>query len=412
MGKGAETKDALDDYRRTFSGSNGNMGQHIEIRAMVTPGDEIAELRMCIPSTLLPSSAEHVSVTVSSRRKGVEGNFAPALTELTEVRGVKSILAKRVQDEEGNSRTEIDLSIRKGQQEPVEFHALAWEVLSPPTGDAPYVKATLDLVVEVPSLPKVPVILTVVTPGDSAPRSVQGAHVLAYPSRTFDGARYLPIFFRRDRPIRISAEFGPTNSTTDIWIGFAKLAGAAALVAFLGSLKRSQADTEQILATLASLAALVGLAGEALRQYAELRIYHAVGRRLQGALLTAQSFGIVLIALSAVRLGNSGEARTLSAVVPLSYGLAIVAAITAAGGLILHRLGYWHQFVCDYEGCRSVLRIRKGRSECHYTGRVFCDAHIDTVCGSCVYGGELGRSESSVSPEQFDYRLVRCRRCG
>jgi hypothetical protein len=398
----------LDAYQRAFADSNGPVGDQITVRIEMVPGDEIGRVSVRVPSRLLGCSLTGPLVRIAARRRDSVRMYAPAITEL-EARGPSSsVSCARVQACGSDSYVDIWCDVPEGKLGDLEITCLAWEIVNGHEGDAPYLHAALGILLDFPAFPDVPVLVTIVVPQDAEPRSIQGSHVLAYPSRTFQGRRHLNLYFQRDRTIRLSASFGPTNDVAEIWLGFAKLAGAAALVAFVGSLRAAPSDTERLLAVLASLATLLGVSSGLLRQFAELRIYRHVGRFLQGTLLAAQTVGILIILLSLLRLKSGSNGGLYGAVVPLAGVLAGLTALATIGGLLLHRLGFWHGFVCDFEGCRNILRIRAGRPECRYTGRVFCDAHIQSVCDMCRHGSDL-RSGRVDTASAFDYVVIPCR---
>jgi hypothetical protein len=403
------SENQLELYQRAFRESNGPTGEQIAVTIHMLPGDEIARVEIVVPHRLLGPAPSVAVVSLATRKDHSPDLLAPAITELTAYGAAASASSARVRRSAGEAHVEIhcDGWDRSGERD-LHLGFLAWEIVGALHGAAPYVEATLNADMDFPAFPGAPVLITIVVAQDTEPRSIQGTHVLAYPSQTFRGSRYLNMYFRRDQSIRLSASFGPTNDVAGIWLSFAKLAGAAALVAFVGSLKHAPNETERLLAVLASLATLLGVASELLRQFAELRIYRHVGRSLQMALLAAQTAGILLILLALLRLKAESDAGIYSAVVPLAVALAIVTALAALAGLMLHRLGYWHRFVCDMEGCSTVLRLRTGRPECRYTGRVFCEEHIADVCGHCVHGCDLLTQEMTTA-DVFDYRSIPCR---
>lgn len=409
MRRNKPTTSRLDLYQRAFADSNGPTGDHICLRIDMTPGDEIVKVTIRIPSRIIKRRPSCPLVEIATRRPGLDHVFAPAITDLIAQGAASAVECRRVGRSSTDSRVEILCAGWKTAGEPdLEVKFLAWELATPLQGDAPYVKATLELLIDFPAFPDVPVLLTIVVPRDTEPRSIQGTHVLAYPSRTFDGRRYLNLYFRRDQTIRTSASFGPTNDVADIWLGFAKLAGAAALVAFVTSLKAAPGDIERLLVVLASLATLLGVASELARQFAELRIYRHVGRSLQTTLLASQAAVAVVIVLSLLRYRNGSSSGIYSLVIPLALALAGGMAAVTLVGLVLHRLGYWHRFVCDFEGCTAVFKIRADRPECRYTGRVFCDDHVDTICGACCHGVDL-RADEPTTANRFEYHTIPCR---
>lgn len=403
------SENQLELYQRAFRESNGPSGDQIAVTIHMIPGDEIARVNMSVPHRLLGPASTNPVVSLATRKDHSPDLLAPAITDLSADGAAGSASSTRVRRGAEAAHVEIHCEgwDRSGERD-LHLSFLAWEIIGALHGDAPYVQATLSVEMDFPAFPDAPVLVTIVVAEDTEPRSIQGTHVLAYPSRTFNGSRYLNMYFRRDQSIRLSASFGPTNDVAGIWLSFAKLAGAAALVAFVGSLKAAPNETERLLAVLASLATLLGVASELLRQFTELSIYRHVGRSLQAALLAAQTAGILIILMALLRLKAESDTGIYSAVVPLAVALTIVTAIAAVAGLMLHRLGYWHRFVCDMEGCTAALPVRMGRPECRYTGRVFCQEHIAAVCGRCPHGCDLLTREMSTA-EDFDYRSIPCR---
>lgn len=397
-------------YRQSLTEANGPVGGLVSVELHVAPADQITRVELRIPARFLGDLPTGPLVLLGTRTRGAGQQLAPAITRLRAEGAARSCRCRRRASSPTTSWTEIDvpdLGAGGNPEDDLTITFMVWELVSPLFGQAPYVQASLDLVLDFPSLPDESVLVTLSVPRDTEPRSIQGTHVLAYPSHTFEMRRYMNLYFRRDRPIRLTGSFGATNEVTDIWLSFAKVAGAAALVAFLNSLKREPGDTERLLAVLASLATLLGVSTDLLRQFAELRIYRNVGRWLQRGLMLAQVAGVVVIALSLLRL-RGGDGPVLGAVVPLAVGLAIADGIVLAAGLVLHYLGLWHRFVCDSEGCRSVLHFRKGRPECSYTGRVFCNTHIGSVCSSCIHHPDLLNGTLETA-DRFDPRTIPCR---
>jgi hypothetical protein len=407
--RSGSSENQLELYQRAFRESNGPTGDQIAVTIHMIPGDEIARVDVSVPHRMLGLVSINPVVSLATRKDSSPGLLAPAITDLSADGVADSAFSTRVRCSTEDTHVEIHCDgWDRSRQRDLHLSFLAWEIVGALHGDAPYVQATLSVEMDFPAFPDASVMVTIVVAEDTEPRSIQGTHVLAYPSRTFNGARYLNMYFRRDQRIRLSASFGPTNEVAGIWLSFAKLAGAAALVAFVGSLKNAPNETERLLAVLASLATLLGVASELLRQFAELRIYRHVGRSLQVALLVAQTAGILIILLALLRLKVESDTGIYSAVMPLTLALAVITALAAMAGLMLHRLGYWHRFVCDMEECTAVLTVRTGRPECRYTGRVFCQEHIVEVCGCCPHGCDLLTREMSTA-DAFDYRSIPCR---
>jgi hypothetical protein len=403
---------ALHAYHQAFGESNAPLGDHIAVKVELAPGNEIARLSIHIPSAILRHHHSGPVARVATRRRHARQAVAPAITDLRFDGSCRTGSVQRVGEEDGGSCADVVCHMSKAAaSEDLDITFLAWEVTEDMEGNAPYLHARTNLELSFPAFAQAPVVLTFVVALECEPRSIQGTHVLAYPSRTFAEQRYLNLYFRPDRPIRVSAVFGPTNDVAEVWLSFAKVAGAAGLVAFVGSLRRSPNDVERLLAVLASLATLLGLSGELLRQLSELRIYRYVRRYLQVGLLAAETVAIAAILLGLLRLRADTNRGIYGAVVPFSLSIAAVALLITLVGLVLHRVGFWHGFVCDYEGCETVLRLRRGRTECHYTGRVFCDSHIHSVCGACTYGPEL-HGRARATDEDFQFHAIPCRNGG
>ena len=235
----AASEDQLELYQRAFRESNGPTGGHqIAVTIHMIPGDEIARVDINVPHRLLGPAPINPVVSLATRKDHSPDLLAPAITDLFADGAAGSASSTRVRRSAEDAHVEIhcDGWDRSGERD-LHLGFLAWEIVGAVHGDAPYVQATLSVEMDFPAFPDAPVLVTIVVAQDTEPRSIQGTHVLAYPSRTFNGSRYLNVYFRRDQSIRLSASFGPTNVVAGIWLSFAKLAGALALVAFVGSLE-------------------------------------------------------------------------------------------------------------------------------------------------------------------------------
>jgi hypothetical protein len=400
--------DLLDSYRRSLNDLNGPIGDQVSVQIEVNPGDEIAKFTIRVPSSFLHRETRFPLLTISTRSEA-DLDLSPMITELMSMAVGSSVSISRVPSGEGGYKISLEYSgTETATDQDIVVQFLAWDTVSALAGDAPYVLSTLRFVLDFPALEEIPVLVTLILPEDSSPRSIQGSYVLAYPSRTYAGRRYLNLYFRKDRPIRLTTTFGPTNDITDVWFSFGKLAGALALVAFITSLHSSADSAVSVLAVLTSIATLAGIAGQIFRQVTEISLYRKVGRLLQDTLLVAESIGASAIIISLFVLRDSVGKTPAHWTTIMLAALSAISIGVAACGLALHRVGYWHRFVCDYEGCEVILRNRSSRPECRYTGRVFCDIHIKRVCETCVHGVEL-RNRSLLPGKLFDFRSIPCR---
>jgi hypothetical protein len=190
------------------------------------------------------------------------------------------------------------------------------------------------------------------------------------------------------------------------WQAIGKAAVASAFVYFISAMipdARNSDLAERLLAVIGAFVASAGTAWDFIQDISVFTIYGQYRNRLSLLVLVSQLAVISMMVLTLIRLSVHSAAVALSALPAASLILTGVLIALAIGGFVLHYLGWWQGFLCDCSGCENVLRIRHGRPECKYTGRVFCDDHIQTVCQSCRHGKDLisGRLES-ISLHRID----------
>lgn len=376
---GTAGADPLAVYRAAFPSSAALSRTHArtEFTVHVRPGDEIARLRVRLPR-------------VELRRDGAElvRLVAHGPGELFEVTELSSPTGHELYAIAADGRVSIRAAGAVGSAvKDVEVELLVWEACKPAVGTPPYIHSTLAITVEAVCRPDAPVLLTVVTPASCTPRSTQGNYALAYPSRLLVDERRTNLYYARGTA-RIAYRFGDTVGLTQPWLNLGRAAVSAAFIFFVAYLAKTVSAENRFLALIATFIAVAAVVWDFLNELAAFSVY-AVRRAgitrgvLLGQLLVIVALGLALLALTT----NPGLTDAAAAV---SGTAAIVLAVAAATGLVLHSEGYWHGYVCDAEGCVRAFRIRRARPECHYTGRVFCDEHVRATCALCPHGVDLG----------------------
>ncbi|UZX02818.1 hypothetical protein F8G81_09495 [Arthrobacter sp. CDRTa11] len=370
--------DPLTLYRDAFDrGSrHGGSGERTEITIGATPGDQVSDIHVTLRSVPL-STTEAVPLLHI-------GKAGSASLEITELTSNDPLLTLRVTtDWSGTTISALspDATVRDFQ---LSFQL--WEICSPLRGASPYLYSVLALQMDVPFAPQRPLLITLRTPVSVGPRSTQGNFTLAYPSRLDSGFRLTNIYFRNS-PVRLFYRFAPNEGLTAPWLHLGR-AGVASLLIFVVAILATKIDEgDRFSALIAIFIAVAGVIWDFSREISTFSVYNATRSWIQATVLSAQV--TVFLLLAAAVVGLTSAPTMLETVGTVSLITASVLVLLSSAALIAHAHGFWQRFVCDHEGCTYVFRWRRARPECHYTGRVHCDAHLLTICGSCPHAIDL-----------------------
>ncbi|MET7713372.1 hypothetical protein [Streptomyces sp. NPDC005407] len=283
-------------------------------------------------------------------------------------------------------------------EELLEFSFRAWEVITPAQGAAPYVYATADLHLRFPSMTGVPVLLTIITPEDVSPRSTQGNYALAYPSRLLNGQRQTNIYFPSADAVRLAYRCGESGQFSgNPWVSIGRSAFNSVFVFFVGVLAASVDRGDRFGALIVTFLAVAGALWEIVQETSRFTIYDKTRRYIHGLVLGAQLSTLAVLSASVISISLTDSGRLLHFSSYLALAVAGVLGVTSCIGFFLHYQGFWQGFQCDHAGCARVFRIRRDRPECRYTGRVFCDEHVRTVCRGCAHESDLLGGTVSLS---------------
>ncbi|MET9253973.1 hypothetical protein [Streptomyces sp. NPDC003717] len=378
--------DQLHLYHQAFGRTtHDHGGERIEAELRIRPGDEIAEMSVRIPAHVTDRIAPEAPVLLLSAPRGhTEGPVE--ITGLTAESGPEHLAG-------GRTATHAVIKAPAGDLHggtPWVFSFRAWELVSPPQGTAPYVHATARLRLRFPATAQLPLLLTVVTPGDVSPRSTQGDFAMAYPSRLLGGERHTNIYFPAAGDAGLSYRCGYSGQLAGSpWVSVGRAAFNSLFVFFIGLLAASVDRGDRFGALLAIFIAAASALWEIVREVSRFTIYGRGRGHLHRLVLVAQLVSLAVLTFSVVGIGLSDSDRLLRHASYLALVVSTVLALIACAGFVLHHQGFWQGFQCDHTGCRTAFRIRRDRPECRYTGRVFCDRHAREVCGGCVHGLDL-----------------------
>jgi hypothetical protein len=251
--------------------------------------------------------------------------------------------------------------------------------------------------------------MTIMTPEDVSPRSTQGNFALAYPSRILNGTRQTNIYFPSAGRVQIRyrcGESGQINGSP--WVSIGRAAFNSVFVFFIGTLAASVDRSERFGALIATFLAAAGALWEIVQEISRFSIYGKSRAYLHALVLGAQLSTLMVLAASVVSISLTKSGHTLRYSSTAALALAAVLGLISCAGFFLHYQGFWQGFRCDHQGCETVFRVRRDRPECRYTGRVFCDEHVRTVCRGCAHEPDLlARTVTTVDLYRPD--RLRCR---
>ncbi len=387
-GRAKEATDLSELYSKVFPHI---IDQHsedrIEIEIRLKPGDQGVQVSVHVPPSLLARhNPAKPLMSISSTLSGGDGR--PVEISDLSISQPDVYLYPRLR----KLTAEIYVGDLSRSAVPATLSFKSWELTSRLEGMVPYLYATLAANISFPELSGVPAVVTLVAPEGVAPRSTQGNYSLAYPSRVLTGSRYTNIYFSDAAAIILRYRCADMTEFSMPWQQIGKAAVASAFVFFIAALvpdAQSSDLSERLLAVIGAFVTSAGTLWDFIRELALFAIYGHRDNRISYLVLGCQLAVITMMTLILVRLSVAAAAPVLSVVPFVTLILTIVLVITAIGGFVLHALGWWQRFSCDHTGCNRHLRIRRGRPECQYTGRVFCDQHIMNTCSSCSHGADL-----------------------
>lgn len=368
----------LENYRSALGSHNrGPTGLRSEIEIELAPGEQVARVRITLSRVELGAGApvEFVRIATETVDHHVEVTDLRVSVEDVEVELVSTGDGVAILGScKGPART-CDLTI--------DF--LVWDAMSPADGVAPYLYSSLDLRVELVGSPGKPTLVNLMTPAESGPRSTQGNFRMAYPSALWSGKRLTRIYYTGPR-VRLHYRVGANEGLTAPWLSLGRAAVSALFVFIILDIASGIDVKDRFIALIAAFVAVAGVLWELVRDAAGFSIYDAWRKRIQLLVVAGQMLLIVDMIFALIALTRTPSLRNPAALVSLL--LTTLLASAAIAGLTLHSVGWWHGFVCDQVGCTSMLRRRRHRTECHYTGRVFCDEHQITICDACPHGSD------------------------
>lgn len=412
-GRNNHSPNLLSLYGQVFGHIIGSHSEdRLELELQINPGDEVSEVTVRLSADLMSSLKEDQPLLRISSLLS-KGDGRPI--EISDVQMSATTLNARRRLKSGSAEIHVDGLAPPDSTVTLKFKA--WELTGALEGDAPYLFATLATRISFPGLPQVPAVVTLVTPQGTAPRSTQGNYTLAYPSRTFQGHRYTNVYFQDSANIVLQYRCASLDSFKMPWQTIGKTAVAAAFVYFISAIipdARNSDLAERLLAVIGAFVTSAGTTWDFIQELSVFTIYDRRKNPISLLVLLSQLSVITIMALTLIRLSQHSAAAALSALPIASLVLTVVLVTVAVGGFILHYVGWWQGFMCDCSGCTNRLRIRRGRPECKYTGRVFCDDHIRSVCETCCHGRDLisGQLESitlhrvDILPCSFSNRLT------
>lgn len=370
---------SLQLYRQAFVGNSA--AQHTiertEVMVEVAPGDEVARVVARIRLDRLKPREDTEVLTVSSPSGG---SF-----EVTELESGDPNVSIRAQIR-GETVVVFAKALKRQAIAGLVIRFKLWEACSPLSGYAPYVRSTLGVVFSSPTAPRRPILLTVSTPAGAGPRSTRGNYLLAYPSRIDAARRLTNIYFARS-PARLAYTFGSNEGLTTPWLHIGRAGATAILIYIVAVLAARIPQGDRFTALIAVFVGAAGIIWDFSREIASFAVYNAARTAFHIAVAVAQVIVLGVLSASVLALTTLPSLLPVVGVASLVVGaMLLVVAITC---LVAHRQGFWQGFECDHEGCSTRFRWRRARPECYYTGRVQCNEHIESVCGTCVHGPDL-----------------------
>lgn len=385
----------LDIYSSIFSNitKRHQHGERIEIVIEFQPWNQISLVKLLIPSNLIQNNDhEKISLINVSRAVNECGRFPVEIGHFNLIGGIKSVKSKQLENST-SIKGVIDYDSMVNDSIVLEFEV--WEVVGQQKGFVPYLVSSLDIELEFGSaIRQSPAVVMLKTPKSVTPRSTQGNHLLAYPSKTTDEKRVLPLYFLETHKISVRYTCGSTEGLLKPWESLARSSVSSILVfILLFSSMPVSGGSKSLLALIAAFVATLQVTWEAVREVAILSIYQNRNNTIPISLL---SINVVLIGIFSLALASlCGVLQT--PLKPLCWSLLVFSMLTIIMtiiGFLFHSKGAFHSYYCDYFGCQKGFGFRRrGRVECRYTGRVFCDDHIDKVCQKCHYAAGLKRSK-------------------
>ena len=385
-------------YRQSFAhqsrSNGGDLTSEIEVR--IGPGQHVAGLTCDLRIPAGPAGRVELL-------RLMDGGGAGVLT-LTNVRCLTDGYSVSV-----TTHADSILVWAERDQDAAHAHRVLFEcrlfgAATKLAGVAPYLTSDLRVRAEVLPSGGLPTMLAVSIPEEASARCTQGNFTLASPSQVFEDRRVTLIHFRGSS-IDLLYRFGPTNNLLAPWISLGSVALASLLVFLVLYVSKSVGSGDTYGALAASFVGFAAILWDLSKSVANFSIYGAVRSWMNWSILAVEilALGLTAYAVTALR-GNSDTTSNITKVVLL---YAFVTGLLTVAGFIAHSRGALQRFQCDQVGCLQVLHLRRGRPECHYTGRVFCDTHIARTCGACIHQRDLGSHHLSTL-QQYGSESLPC----
>jgi hypothetical protein len=266
----------------------------------------------------------------------------------------------------------------------IEFDLALWDAIAPTRGIDPYLYTDLDLHIQI-EISNNPVLLVMETPRQSRARSTQGNFDIAYPSSLCGEFRRTRIYYGGPT-VRLNYRLGSDRDLYRPWLVLGRSAVSGGLVVAILAVSEAVEAQERFVALLAAFVIVAGSLWDFMREAVDFALYDSWRKRLKLWVLLGQILLLMSLLGAAWAIATGLHGRFAAWLASAVFLALTMGALTGVG---LHYMGWWHAFRCDEEHCANVLRPRRNRPECYYTGRVYCDAHIAALCQRCIHGEDL-----------------------
>jgi hypothetical protein len=395
----------LKHYQNALTRLNNNGSKkRVETRIRFDIFDQISEIEISFPPSCFPVASESIELLRISST--IEGQRKPI--EVTGIRGDST--GTRLSFTKDHSSVHIVANLKNSAcEEGLTVKFEAWEIVTPIKGASPYDRGEVRLFMQFgEELTDGEHIILLDYPKSQTPRSTQGTHDFAYPSRTIGERRVQPLYFHQRKPIELNLIVGNNDSPAVPWVSLFKTSVSGFFVAAVASQIDSSSDNIKFFfGLLAAFAAATTVIWDVIEGLGKVQLYYGSKQRLSLLILLFQL--VLLATISALILSIVGfELISLTVLLWAVLALAVTSLSLAVIGYGALLSGWLHGYRCDHLGCNGKFRwMRLRASECYYTGRVYCPKHVKSVCVSCVHHADLGRAQPRTS-NQYTFDSPAC----
>ncbi len=254
-------------------------------------------------------------------------------------------------------------------------------------------------------------------PHKAKSRSTQGNYTIAYPSQVLHGRRKILVDYCNEGCIELRYRFGWIDSIELPWVVTLKTMVALLMIAFISTfiIPINTKDINNIVFLMIStLVGFIYYVNDTLSKSLKVNLYKSYLPFISWISLTST---LIVVYFYILCVNQILEKAQLKSFIPYSHKISWTLQYSwffvllffgfTVLSILLHYLGCWYSFRCDSKGCGRILFVRKGKKECHFTGRVLCSKCIESVCKNCVHYSDMIRGESKTK-ENYDQSNLLC----